>query len=333
MRKPRKTQRTLRALAAAFSPRDRVRWAKVFLNTECNLRCAYCAVPDGRKAELALEEWQTIYRTLREWGVAHISILGGEPTLRADLEDHIGFLSSLGILTSVTTNGVLLTSGRLRRLAMSGLDCLQVSLDAMTTKRLPKRDFAGAFELLETATACGVLPVVSCVITAHNIEEVPLLAETVLRRGFLFSFSPYQDIGHEFSRKIDALRPSQEGLQDVAGRLLALKHETGRVLNTKKYLLMLRDGQGQQWKCSQEHDLWIAVDSEGYLMRCHEHKSPFRVVEVPSVDGPLWDTYRRDTVRQCAGCSYHCYFDAEEIRGVSFLKEARTVASCLRSSR
>lgn len=322
-----RVHRWLRALSAAALPGNNTRWAKVFLNTECNLRCPYCAVPSLHKSELPLEDWTDIYRSLRQWGVTQVSILGGEPTLRGDLVDHVFTLARLGILTSITTNGRGVSATTVSALAAAGLDCLQVSLDTLGTSRLPKRDAHNTFQILSTAKSLGVLPIVSAVITSRNVTEVPTLAMEVIDRGFFFSFSPYQDIAGQFSRRVNELHPHPEQLSAVACELKRMKEKTRKILNTHKYLDML--SAAGHWRCSENHDLWVAIDSEGFLMRCHEHKSPFKVRDISTLKQESWDSFRRETVRACKGCSFHCYYDAEQIGELSFLRDSATILACL----
>ena len=55
--------------------------------------------------------------------------MGGEPTLRIDLEDLISHADSLHQVTYLTTNGKLLDYDKLASLAKAGLDVIEISID------------------------------------------------------------------------------------------------------------------------------------------------------------------------------------------------------------
>ena len=317
----------LRTITSFLGFEGRPRWAKLFLNTTCNLRCPYCAVPEVEEGVLPLDDWHPIYDRLRTWGVTAASILGGEPTLRSDLSDHIRALRERDILVTMTTNGVNVSESQLAAWAEAGLFCLQVSLDTRGDSRLPKGDPEKAFGLLESARRLHMLPVVTSVVTALNVDQVLGIADEAIARKFFFSCSPYQGMGGAFSRFDATMSPRSWDVERLFQGLLALKSRTHKVLNTTSYFKSWHRFAANSWKCDPAQDLWVAVDSRGYLLRCHEHKSPYRVADIESLDDPKWLEYKCSTVRRCPGCYYHCFFDAEAIRGFQAVHELPTVAA------
>lgn len=316
-------QRDIRMLASLVNSSGKTRWAKVFLNNECNLRCPYCAVPAKDLGELPLAHWEKIYDRLRSWGVSAVSILGGEPTLRADLVQHVSALNSRDIAVTLTTNGILLNEDAVRELSDAGLFCLQISLDTLNThkSKLPKADAEHKFSLLEYAESLGVIPVITSVVTALNIHEILDIARKALRREFYFSCSTYQDLGGEFSRKVEQLRPTDLEVAELFQSLRKLRRQTLRIINTDVYFRNWTAESGVHWRCDPSHDLWIVVDSAGRLLRCHEHRSDLLALDVKDLTDPRWVQFKETTVSACVGCYYHCYHDAEEFRGLGVLKE------------
>ena len=110
-----------------------VPYAAVFYTThKCNLECTYCTQkePDVFSQELPTDQTIRLLRTIRK-ETDSILFTGGEPLLRADVEDlvraakrDIGFRSVL-----MVTNGTLLHK---RQGLFDTLDGLIVSLDALT---------------------------------------------------------------------------------------------------------------------------------------------------------------------------------------------------------
>ncbi len=99
-----------------------------FVNARCNLTCAYC-FREKELIEKDTPEMLKLVNALSTNGVQRVTIGGGEPLLRKDLEDILKALKTKGIFVSLHTNGTLLPE-RLDRLA--GLvDILSLPLDSI----------------------------------------------------------------------------------------------------------------------------------------------------------------------------------------------------------
>jgi radical SAM protein with 4Fe4S-binding SPASM domain len=107
----------------------------------CNARCRMCplygehrddqpsrSVANGRK-ELTTEAIRSVLLQCARMGTERVLFTGGEPVLRPDLSELVGFGSSLGMSVGVNTNGIILTEDVARDLTAAGLDTLQISLD------------------------------------------------------------------------------------------------------------------------------------------------------------------------------------------------------------
>jgi len=69
-----------------------------------------------------------VFREAKALGVLQLGLSGGEPTLRADLEDLVGQAHGLGLYTSLITSAYRLTKERLAALKAAGLDHVQISI-------------------------------------------------------------------------------------------------------------------------------------------------------------------------------------------------------------
>ena len=113
------------------------------MTRRCNLRCQMCQyiqwlreTPPGqqKEGELTTEEWLGVIRQVPR--LALISFTGGEPFVRPDFLDLLGFASSR-CRTHMITNGTMLTEERVRhlidfaprRLGSAGFNVLGVSLE------------------------------------------------------------------------------------------------------------------------------------------------------------------------------------------------------------
>lgn len=98
----------------------------------CNLNCAHCY--NGRERnypELPTSEWKKILDRLWQIGIPHVVFTGGEPTLRDDLPDLVGYADQLGMVTGINTNGTRLGNRNfLDSLIQAGLDHVQITLES-----------------------------------------------------------------------------------------------------------------------------------------------------------------------------------------------------------
>jgi len=101
------------------------------LTYACPLRCAYCSNPldwQSVLASLSTEDWSRVLREAAALGVVQLHLSGGEPLLRADLEELVGEARSLDLFVNLITSGVPATRERLCALRDAGLDAIQLSV-------------------------------------------------------------------------------------------------------------------------------------------------------------------------------------------------------------
>src|SRR5256885_2920600 len=89
---------------------------RISVTDRCNFRCIYCMPAEGLKwlARQDILRFEEIVRLARvfvdRYGVRTIRITGGEPLVRAQLEELIGMIDAIDptLDITMTTNGVLL---------------------------------------------------------------------------------------------------------------------------------------------------------------------------------------------------------------------------------
>jgi len=147
------------------------------LTYRCNNMCPHCYV--GRKnpfPEMDTKDWQKIIKKLWDIGIPHITFTGGEPTLRKDLSELIGYAEEMGLVTGVITNGRLLTKKRVNELVSAGLDHIQITLESYnkeTHNRMIGTD--GWEETVNGIKNCLDSPLyvlTNTTITKENCEEI-----------------------------------------------------------------------------------------------------------------------------------------------------------------
>jgi len=79
---------------------------------------------------LTTQEWKSIFEKAWTAGIPHIIFTGGEPTLREDLAELIGFTQEIGQVSGLLTDGLSLARpGYMDSLLKKGLDHMMVVLD------------------------------------------------------------------------------------------------------------------------------------------------------------------------------------------------------------
>lgn len=141
----------------------------------CNMRCKFCYATFTDfyvGAQLKIYDALTVVDKLAKAGVQKITFAGGEPLLYKQLPDVIQYSKSLGMTTSIITNGSLLTSEFL--FAMRNcLDWIGVSVDSTNMSTLQKIGRTGAVNYYELSDKIKVhyKLKINTVVNAFNKDE------------------------------------------------------------------------------------------------------------------------------------------------------------------
>lgn len=111
------------------------------LTERCNLRCRHCyqsgSVPEMGYEEIcravdnvrsAIQSWVTEYEMQMS---PSFHFTGGEPFLRKDLFEILGYVRDCGFSVSLMSNGTLIDSDTARRIKEAGVNDVQISLDGL----------------------------------------------------------------------------------------------------------------------------------------------------------------------------------------------------------
>src|SRR5580698_7105329 len=101
------------------------------LTYACNLACVHCLSSSGRRdpAELTPAEARAVVDELAAMKVFYVNIGGGEPMLRPDFFDLIGYAVDQKVGVKFSTNGTRMTAEKARRLAGMDYVDVQISID------------------------------------------------------------------------------------------------------------------------------------------------------------------------------------------------------------
>ncbi|MHC5056976.1 MAG: radical SAM protein [Planctomycetota bacterium] len=215
---------------------------EVFLTYECNLRCDFCSFwrrAGGPEEPLLPDDYRRMSGQLAGGGALIISLEGGEPFLRDDLEEIVAAFARHHY-PMVYTNGTPVTAARARRLFEAGLWQAAVSIDYADPAGHDRRrgatgTHARALEALATlrdaAPRGGRQVHAYTVLMDDNVDGLGELLERTERLG----------VGHQVSLVSDRSPGNGEGVSELppagVGRKLMEFRRVYRHLDTfKSYL-------------------------------------------------------------------------------------------------
>lgn len=169
----------------------------IAITGRCNLRCRYCShftSAGDAGADLPTEEWLTFFKELKTCAVFEVTLQGGEPFLREDLEAIVAGIVENQMRFSILSNGTLITEKKASFLASSGrCDGVQVSIDGSTSLTHDvfrgEGSFAEAIIGIRELQRSGVPVSVRVTIHRKNVRDLDGIAAFLLDEIGLDEFS------------------------------------------------------------------------------------------------------------------------------------------------
>jgi len=166
---------------------DGPRWLLAELTYKCPLQCPYCSNPtDYTKysSELTTSEWINTMQQARDLGAVQLGFSGGEPLVRADLEQLVEAAREMGFYTNLITSGVGMDAERVSRLKQAGLDHIQISFQAsdevLNDRFAGTKAFQHKKEMAREVKAQGYPMVLNFVLYRDNIDRVEEIMDLAL---------------------------------------------------------------------------------------------------------------------------------------------------------
>ncbi|MDD5254685.1 MAG: radical SAM protein [Candidatus Omnitrophica bacterium] len=164
----------------------------IWVTNRCNLHCRMCdqwKTPSGSaQEELTTREWFSFVDSASRLHSAVVVVTGGEPLLRKDIFEIIGYMRTKKIAAHLCTNGTLINEAVARKIASCGLNSASISLDSFTDSL---HDWMRGTECFRAAVS-GIRALraaapkikigINCVITKKNflgIEKMIAFAESL----------------------------------------------------------------------------------------------------------------------------------------------------------
>lgn len=170
----------------------------ITVNKLCNMDCFWCYDRYGEKAGFNMHRdlMFDLIDLCSEGGVRKIVFLGGEPTIYPFLSDGLKRCKEKGMLSEITTNGLLLSDkAHLDNLLQANLDSVMLSLKGINREnyyRTTGKDcFDSIVKAVENLSRCGIKFGLSAMLTTSFIEHLDDLMELLSEKGaqlIVFSF-------------------------------------------------------------------------------------------------------------------------------------------------
>jgi len=302
------------------------------ITNRCNLRCKMCEVarnPSSEEDELSTEEIKDLIKQIKNIGVKHFILSGGEPFLRKDILDIVKYAVESNIeMVDIISNGTLLDEVTIKKLIKINLNHITFSLDG--TKEINddirgKGVFDKVSENIDLLNfykhKYGVIkPTVGINFTVmnNNIDSMLPLVEyaeakhcnIILFQPLLFSnVDMYEKRHNELwpsQRNIKRLRKTIENLLDIQSR----RNHRVYIATDSAILNAMPDyfgGRkfGRRFKCY-EAIKRIVITSEGKVWSCQGIYGDLREDELRNI----WFSKAALEVRKrVAKCRSHCLQD------------------------
>ncbi len=184
-----------------MGPTGSSRVVQIHPTRRCNLRCLHCYSSSGpeERGELSAALLLDALTAAAAEGYTVASFSGGEPLLYRSLRPVLEGARKAGLVTAVTSNGMLLDERRLATLA-GCVDLLAISLDGVPAShdrmRGDPRAFSTMASRLEGLRRSGIPFGFIFTLTLHNLHELEWVAGFALEQGAsLLQIHPLEETG------------------------------------------------------------------------------------------------------------------------------------------
>lgn len=279
----------------------------IFPTRKCNLNCSYCNVVRHQYPDISLADWQKEFKHFDKLRVSRVVILGGEPTLRADI---FGIIKSIKKYSrarvSLVTNLIKINSDPSYALLLekSDLDTLIVSIN----------NFSGLKILPYLSKTFKRTIIVNSIISKNNISEIKDMALKVSEYKNCF-FNPLLlqvEENYFSSSRLKSDLPDYKAICSLVKDLIILKLKGYPIIRSFAYLFYMKKYvKGQRWNCRKyAFKKFFAINNDGRLMVCQGTRPlDFKLSQLDKNNMADFKKEVKTVTDNCPGCFYDCTFD------------------------
>jgi pyrroloquinoline quinone biosynthesis protein E len=305
----------------ALDGQGRPLWLVLELTYRCPLKCVWCNNPlDFERyggSELTTEEWKDVLRQARALGSLQLGFSGGEPMLRDDVEELVGYASGLGYYTNLITSGIGLTEKRLAALKNAGLKQIQLSIQsadrALTNELVGARAHDIKLDVARRIKAHGFPMVLNVPVVRQNIDQVERILAMAESIGVDYlEFANIQYYNWALLNR-EELLPTREQIAHAESAVKAARERLGNRMTI--YFVIPDYYEGRPKACMNGWGtIHLTIAPDGAALPCQEVRV-IKGLEFPTVrekplawiwnESPLFRKFRGDDWMQepCRSCS------------------------------
>lgn len=198
----------------------------------CNLTCLHCYSSSGPDQRESLDAQLLVdaITQARTEGYNDAAFSGGEPILYPELRRLLEHSKSLGMVTNLVSNGMLLEGKRLAQLE-GVTDLLAISLDGTPESHNKMRNSPIAFQRmyanLEAVRETGIPFGFIFTLTMTNMHELKWVKDFAIKQGAsLLQIHPLEEVGRGM-KKLEGQRPDEVETAFAYLQTLRLQAEAG----------------------------------------------------------------------------------------------------------
>jgi MoaA/NifB/PqqE/SkfB family radical SAM enzyme len=270
--------------------------AQIIPIRRCNLACTYCNEFDKDSEPVPTAEMLRRIDKLGELGTGIITFSGGEPTLHPDLDALIRRARDRGAITTIITNGYLLTPDRIEGLNAAGLDYLQISIDNVQPDEVSKKSLKVLDRKLTWLAEYADFDVTINSVLGSAIRQ-PEDAYQIAQRARELGFNSTVGILHDGGGQLRALSQNQTSVYD---RILGLGSGLFSFVHLDAFQSNTVRGLPNPWHCP-AGGRFLYICEDGLVHYCSQQRGH------PAI--PLAQYNREDLIREAAkpkGCAPFC---------------------------
>jgi len=279
-----------------------------YLTYRCNASCSFCDIWERPSPYVTLDNARQNLRDLKKLGVRVVDFTGGEPLLHRQLPELLQEAKRLGLITTVTTNGLLYPkqAKRLRGL----VDMLHFSLDSPIAEEHDASRgvtcFDKVMESIALARSLGERPDILFTVFEHNVDKIRQMHEEIcLPNDLVLILNPVFEY--------NAVETGDRFSEDALAQMSWWGKQKNVYLNDA-FIQLRRDGGNHiDDPICRAASTTIVLSPENKLVLPCYHLG----LKDFAVDDNLYALYRSEDVQKlvalegrlpaCEGCAINCY--------------------------
>jgi MoaA/NifB/PqqE/SkfB family radical SAM enzyme len=318
--------------------KSEILWSRV-----CPLKCSYCAMADGRRNTVSLQDWQRGLVQLQNLGCSFLAFYGAEPLADFDKLPEVIFAAEyVGMHTTVITSGFVSDLyEKLETLYEHGLRSITTSYDDISQDVSSQKKTSKALEVIKTFRSFGPVrdSAVVVTLTRENFRRLPdIILEMTAKKIWTFFDIIHPDRGQPGSKvkdtDYDLLFRTEDyvPLVETLKRVAFLKangylcHTSNQFIETMKIVgaYMLRGNYPPDhayiWHCSDyaHFPSWVTVDCDGTVYPCDDFQpkdqTMIKVWEIYQSWAKFCSLWKDVVDKQCPGCLWNTHIDCHLVK-------------------